>query len=110
VLVGSGSSSEDGPFHIGAMKKKVQTKSVHRLRFRERKSFTNKSPKALSERTIPAVPQDTARVVRAVFPRGNVLMQLRDTLGTIDSNEAFADLFPSHKVCHPGGPSLLQLR
>jgi transposase len=28
-------------------------------------------------------------------PRGNVLVQLRDTLGTIYSDEAFADLFPT---------------
>ena len=27
---------------------------------------------------------------------GNVLMQLRDTLGTIYTDEEFADLFPTH--------------
>src|SRR6266705_1794932 len=45
---------------------------------------------------IPPVPEETAHVARAVFPRGNVLMQLRDTLGTIYTDEAFADLFPPH--------------
>jgi transposase len=45
---------------------------------------------------IPPVPEETARVVRAIFPRGNVLMQLRDTVGTIYADEAFADLFPTH--------------
>lgn len=45
---------------------------------------------------IPPVPEDTARVARAVFARGNALMQLRDTLGTIYPDEQFADLFPSH--------------
>ncbi len=39
---------------------------------------------------IPPVPEETARVARAVFPRGNVLMQLRDTLGTIYTDEAKA--------------------
>ena len=45
---------------------------------------------------IPPVPEETARVAHAVFPRGNVLMQLRDTLGSIYTDEAFADLFPTH--------------
>ncbi len=39
---------------------------------------------------IPPVPEETAHVARAVFPRGNVLMQLRDTLGTIYTDEAKA--------------------
>src|SRR5258707_3812001 len=45
---------------------------------------------------IPPVPQETARVAHAVFPRGNIPMQLRDTLGAIYTDEAFADLFPTH--------------
>lgn len=45
---------------------------------------------------IPPVPEETARVVRAIFPHGNVLVQLRDTVGTIYADEAFADLFPPH--------------
>src|SRR5213082_1282249 len=45
---------------------------------------------------IPPVPEETARVAHAVFPRGNVFMQVRDTLGTIYTDEAFADLFPTH--------------
>jgi transposase len=28
---------------------------------------------------IPPVPEETARVARAAFPRGNVFMQVRDT-------------------------------
>ena len=45
---------------------------------------------------IPPIPEETARVARAAFPRGNVFMQIRDTRGTIYSDEEFADLFPSH--------------
>lgn len=45
---------------------------------------------------IPPVPEETVRVAHAVFPRGNVLLQLRDTLGSIYTDEAFADLFPTH--------------
>lgn len=45
---------------------------------------------------VPPVPEETVRVAHAVFPRGNVLIQLRDTLGSIYTDEAFADLFPTH--------------
>ena len=51
---------------------------------------------SLKSHPIPPVPEETARVARAAFPRGNVLMQLRDTLGTIYTDEPFADLFPTH--------------
>ena len=45
---------------------------------------------------IPPVPEETARVAQAAFPRGNVFMQVRDALGTIYTDAAFADLFPTH--------------
>src|SRR5437667_6129198 len=51
---------------------------------------------SLKSLPIPPVPEEMARVARAVFPRGNVLMQLRDILGSIYTDEAFADLFPTH--------------
>jgi transposase len=51
---------------------------------------------SLKSMPIPPVPEETARVAHAVFPRGNVLMQLRDSLGSIYTDEAFADLFPTH--------------
>ncbi len=51
---------------------------------------------SLKSLPIPPVPEETARVVRAIFPRGNILMQFRDTLGTIYTDEVFADLFPTH--------------
>src|SRR5690348_7155242 len=54
---------------------------------------------------IPPIPEETARVDHAVFPRGNVFMQIRDTLGTIYTDEAFADLFPTH-----GQPALAPWR
>jgi transposase len=45
---------------------------------------------------IPPVPEKTARVVRACFPHGTLVVQLRDALGTLYSDEDFADLFPVH--------------
>jgi len=42
---------------------------------------------------IGLVPEDTARVARAAFPKGNVYMQMRDVLGTIYDDEDFSELF-----------------
>jgi hypothetical protein len=39
---------------------------------------------------IPPVPEETARVARAAFPRGHVIIQVRDTLGAIYADEAKA--------------------
>jgi transposase len=60
---------------------------------------------SLKSLPMPPIPEETARVARAVFPRGNVLMQLRDTLGTIYTDEAKARLFPTH-----GQPALAPWR
>ncbi len=45
---------------------------------------------------IPPIPGVTACVAHAAFPHGHVVMQLRDALGTIYTDEGFADLFPTH--------------
>ena len=45
---------------------------------------------------IPPIPEETARLAQAIFPRGNVVMQVRDALGSIYTDETFADLFPTH--------------
>jgi transposase len=54
---------------------------------------------------IPSVPEEVARVARAIFPHGNVFMQVHDILGTIYTDDAFADLFPTH-----GQPALAPWR
>jgi transposase len=46
------------------------------------------------------VPEETSRVARAAFPKGNVCMQMRDALGPIYSNPQFASLFS-----HTGQPA-----
>src|SRR5437762_8845480 len=60
---------------------------------------------SLKSLPIPPVPEETARVAHAVFARGNVFMQVRDTLGAIYTDESFADLFPTH-----GQPALAPWR
>jgi transposase len=40
------------------------------------------------------VPELTATVAKAAFPKGNRYMKMRDELGTLYSDEQFADLYP----------------
>jgi transposase len=61
------------------------------------------------------VPEETARVARAAFRKGNPLLKLRDELGAIFADADFADLFP--RLGQPGLPpwrlalvTLLQFR
>jgi transposase len=42
---------------------------------------------------IAPVPEDTARVAKAAFPKGNVYIEMRNVLGTIYEDEDFAELF-----------------
>jgi hypothetical protein len=43
-----------------------------------------------------AVPASTVTIARAAFPRGNLYLRQRDTLGPVFTNQQFAALFPSH--------------
>src|SRR4029453_14889451 len=40
------------------------------------------------------VPERTAEIAHAAFPKGNRYLQMRDTLGTVYTNAHFADLYP----------------
>ena len=42
---------------------------------------------------VPPVPDDTARVARAAFRRGNPYVLLRDRLGAVFADADFADLY-----------------
>ena len=42
------------------------------------------------------IPEETARVAHAAYPHGNTYMKMRDALGTIYQDQAFADLFPQN--------------
>jgi transposase len=50
---------------------------------------------SLQPEAIGPVPAETARVARAAFPDGTTAMRVRDELGTIYRDEAFASLFPA---------------
>ncbi len=49
------------------------------------------------------IPEMTARIAKAAFPKGNLYMRLRDELGTLYTNEDFAHLYPTHG--QPGLPA-----
>jgi transposase len=51
-------------------------------------------PMSLQPQEIPPVPEETRRVARAAFPRGNIYMRMRDELGAIYDDHLFAPLFP----------------
>lgn len=50
---------------------------------------------SLEPQAIPPIPEETARVARALFPTGNRYMHLRDELGTIYTDEQFSALYPA---------------
>ena len=41
-----------------------------------------------------AIPDETARIARAAFPKGNAYLTVRDELGTLFRDDDFADLYP----------------
>ena len=55
---------------------------------------------SLKPQAIGPIPEETARVAHAIYPKGNVFMRMRDELGTIYQDEAFAHLFS-----HTGQPA-----
>src|SRR5882672_9845523 len=50
---------------------------------------------SLHSHVIEPVPEETARVARAAFPKGHPSLTFRDALGTIFQDEDFAALFPA---------------
>ena len=51
------------------------------------------------------VPEETAQVARAAFPKGNVCMRMRDEIGTLYEDTDFAALYPQR-----GQPALAPWR
>src|SRR4030095_7620605 len=50
---------------------------------------------SLRPQPMGAIPEPTARVAHAAFPKGHPSLTLRDHLGTIFQDEDFASLFPA---------------
>ncbi|MEO8613268.1 MAG: hypothetical protein ABI690_35585 [Chloroflexota bacterium] len=49
---------------------------------------------SLSSRWIEPVQEETVEVACAAFPKGNRYMQMRDELGSLYTDDMFADLYP----------------
>ena len=56
---------------------------------------------SLKPQEVGPIPEASARVAQAAFPKGNAIMRLRDALGPIYTDEQFRALFP-----HDGQPAL----
>lgn len=50
---------------------------------------------SLQPKPVDLVPEQTARVARAAFPKGNLYIRMRDEFGTFFTDEQFANLFPT---------------
>ena len=48
---------------------------------------------SLQFHSIPAIPELTAQVAHAAFPKGTLAIRIRDALGTLYENECFAELY-----------------
>ena len=61
---------------------------------------------SMRPRSMPDIPEETVRVAQAVFPKGNLYMQIRDVWeGMLYSDEQFVDLYPAD-----GQPSIAPWR
>jgi transposase len=49
---------------------------------------------SLQPQDVPLVPEETRRIAYAAFPKGNIYIRMRDALGAIYDDQAFAPLFP----------------
>ncbi len=50
---------------------------------------------SLHPHAVDPIPEQTARIARAAFRRGNPFMRMRDEIGTLFTDEAFVPLFPA---------------
>src|SRR4028119_73391 len=48
---------------------------------------------SMHPQNIPDIPKENVQVARAAFPKGNIYIQIRDTLGSVYQDEAFVELF-----------------
>ncbi len=49
---------------------------------------------SMSPKAIPAIPEDTAKIARKVFRKGNPYLVMRDEMGTFFEDDQFQDLYP----------------
>ena len=52
---------------------------------------------SLKPQVIGPIPEQTIKVAKAAFPKGNAYMKMRDEMGVFFEDEQFADLFSSRR-------------
>src|SRR5713101_4062489 len=55
---------------------------------------TRRVPMSMKPHGLEPIPEETRKLMQRVSPKGTMVSQLRDALGPIYSDEAFAHLFP----------------
>ena len=50
---------------------------------------------SLHPQAITPIPEETQRVARAAFPKGNIYLRMRDEIGTIFDDPMFSPVFPT---------------
>ena len=50
---------------------------------------------SLQPQPIPSVPEQTEKIARGAFRRGNIYMKMRDELGTFFADDQFVDMYPA---------------
>ena len=50
----------------------------------------------LQPQPLNSIPEETARIARAAFPKGNLYITMRDEIGTFYQDQDFEALFPKH--------------
>src|SRR5947207_3729428 len=76
---------------------------------REAGASTQEEAMSLQPQAVYLVPEETARVARAAFPRGNVYPRMHDELGRLYADQQLAALFPTRgqPACAPAQPALV---
>ena len=57
---------------------------------------------------LTSIPEETAHVAKAAFPKGNIYLKLRDELGALYQDELFSGLFPE-RGCPATSPGRLAM-
>jgi transposase len=66
------------------------------------------TPLSLKPVDLTPIPEETARIAKAAFPKGSVYLKLRDEFGALYEEEIFSDLFPE-RGCPAMSPGRLAM-
>jgi hypothetical protein len=90
--------AKSDPVKLSKKRARRQGKSLVQWKQLDRENCFHRLEKekkmCLRPETIDLVPEETTRIARAAYPKGNIYLQLRDTFGSIYQDEQFAELYP----------------